>query len=65
MSSLSLQKKFMLIVGGSIAVMLLVTAFFLVNIVGDNTRHQVEQEVAALVANEADSVEAFFPSMVV
>ncbi|WP_338454154.1 methyl-accepting chemotaxis protein [uncultured Alteromonas sp.] len=60
MSSLSLQKKFMLIVGGSIAVMLLITAFFLVNIVGDSTRHQVEQEVAALVANEADSVEAFF-----
>lgn len=55
----------MLIVGGSIAVMLLITAFFLVNIVGDSTRHQVEQEVAALVANEADSVEAFFPSMVV
>ena len=60
MKSISLQKKFMLIVGGSIALMLLVTALFLVNTVADNTRTRVEKEVKALVAREANDVEGFF-----
>ncbi|MCB4435292.1 methyl-accepting chemotaxis protein [Alteromonas sp. McT4-15] len=60
MKSISLQKKFMLIVGGSIALMLLITAFFLVNTVADNTRSRVEKEVTALVAREANDVEGFF-----
>jgi methyl-accepting chemotaxis protein len=56
----SLQKKFVFIVGGSIAVMLLITAVFLVSIVGDSTRLRVEQELASLVGNEANEVEGFF-----
>jgi len=60
MKSISLQKKFMLIVGGSIAFMLLITAFFLVNTVADNTRSRVEKEVKSLVAREANDVEGFF-----
>ncbi|NQY19599.1 MAG: methyl-accepting chemotaxis protein [Alteromonas sp.] len=60
MKSISLQKKFMLIVGGSIALMLLITAFFLVNTVADNTRLRVEKEVKSLVAREANDVEGFF-----
>jgi methyl-accepting chemotaxis protein len=60
MKSISLQKKFMLIVGGSIALMLLVTALFLVNTVADSTRERVEKEVTALVAREASEVEGFF-----
>ena len=60
MKSISLQKKFMLIVGGSIALMLLITAFFLVNTVADNTRTRVEKEVKSLVAREANDVEGFF-----
>ncbi|MDY6976168.1 MAG: methyl-accepting chemotaxis protein [Pseudomonadota bacterium] len=60
MNSISLQKKFMLIVGGSIALMLLITAFFLVNTVADNTRTRVEKEVKSLVAREANDVKGFF-----
>lgn len=60
MKSLSLQKKFMLIVGGSIAVMLSIAATILVNIVADNTRERVQQDVSALVAREANEVEGFF-----
>jgi methyl-accepting chemotaxis protein len=60
MKSISLQKKFMLIVGGSIAFMLLITALFLVNTVADNTRLRVEKEVKALVAREANDVKGFF-----
>ena len=60
MKSISLQKKFMLIVGGSIALMLLITAFFLVNTVADNTRSRVEKELKSLVAREANDVEGFF-----
>lgn len=60
MKSISLQKKFMLIVGGSIAFMLLITALFLVNTVADNTRTRVEKEVKALVAREANDVKGFF-----
>jgi len=56
----SLQKKFVFIVGGSIAVMLLITAVFLVSIVGDSTRLRLEQELASLVGNEANEVEGFF-----
>ena len=50
----------MLIVGGSIALMLLITAFFLVNTVADNTRSRVEKELKSLVAREANDVEGFF-----
>jgi methyl-accepting chemotaxis protein len=60
MKSISLQKKFMLIVGGSIALMLLITAIFLINAVADSTRNRVEKEVTALVAREASEVEGFF-----
>lgn len=60
MTTLSLQKKFMFIVGGSIAIMLLIAAIFLVNLVADNTRNRVEQEVSSLVAREANAVEGFF-----
>lgn len=60
MKSISLQKKFMLIVGGSIALMLLITAVFIVNTVADDTRSRVEKEVKALVAREANDVEGFF-----
>lgn len=60
MKTLSLQKKFMFIVGGSIAVMLFIAAIFLVNLVADSTRTRVEQEVSSLVAREANDVEGFF-----
>ncbi|MFT4940510.1 MAG: methyl-accepting chemotaxis protein [Paraglaciecola sp.] len=60
MKSTSLQRKFMLIVGGSIAVMLLLTAIFVVNYIGNNTRHRVEQEVTNLVEIEASAIEHFF-----
>ncbi|MEW9797512.1 methyl-accepting chemotaxis protein [Alteromonas sp. CYL-A6] len=60
MSAMSLQKKFMLIMGGSIAVMLFISAFVVVGYIGDKTRESVEQEVAALVELEASSVESFF-----
>ncbi|GGW73854.1 methyl-accepting chemotaxis protein [Alteromonas halophila] len=60
MKSLSLQKKFMLIVGGSIAVLLFITAVIAVNYVGSKTRETVEQDVASLVEVEALAVESFF-----
>lgn len=60
MKSMSLQKKFMWIVGGSIAVMLAITAVFTVSYIGDKTRQSIELEVNDLVAMEAQSVESFF-----
>ena len=60
MKSMSLQRKFMLIVGGSIAVMLFITAFLTVGFIGDSARVRVEQEVVGLVELEAQTVEEFF-----
>lgn len=40
--------------------MLLITAVFLIDVVGDSTRQQVEREVEALVSSEANAVEGFF-----
>lgn len=60
MKSVSLQKKFVLIVGGSIAVMLFVTAVFLVSAVGNSTRERIESNVSNLVSSEAIAVESFF-----
>lgn len=60
MKSLSLQKKFVLIVGGSIAVMLFIAAVFLVSAVGNSTRDRIESNVSNLVSNEAIAVESFF-----
>jgi len=60
MKSMSLQKKFMLIVGGSIAVMLFLTAVVAVNYIGDKARQTIEQELESLVDHEAQSVEGFF-----
>ncbi|WP_414830170.1 methyl-accepting chemotaxis protein [Alteromonas sp. H39] len=60
MKSMSLQKKFMLIVGGSIAVMLFITALFVVNVIAGKAEQSIQQEVKNLVKLEAQSVESFF-----
>ncbi|MCU7555048.1 methyl-accepting chemotaxis protein [Alteromonas sp. ASW11-19] len=60
MKSMSLQKKFMLIVGGSIAVMLFITAVFVVNFIADKTEQNIKQEVTNLVRLESQAVESFF-----
>ncbi len=60
MKSLSLQKKFVLIVGGAIALLLIVATIFLLNIVSDKTRQTVERDLHFLVTSEAESVKGFF-----
>ncbi|RDV25102.1 methyl-accepting chemotaxis protein [Alteromonas aestuariivivens] len=60
MKSLSLQQKFLLIVGGSTAILLVLTAIGVVSFIGNQTRQQVENEVQALVNQEAGAVERFF-----
>ncbi|NMH59597.1 methyl-accepting chemotaxis protein [Alteromonas ponticola] len=60
MKSLSLQNKFMLIVGGSIAIMLLITSIVAVGYIGDKTKDAIELEVMGLVKLEARGVEKFF-----
>ncbi|MCW8107653.1 methyl-accepting chemotaxis protein [Alteromonas ponticola] len=60
MKSLSLQNKFMLIVGGSIAIMLFITSVVAVSYIGDKTKDAIEMEVMDLVKLEARGVEKFF-----
>lgn len=60
MSSLSLRQKFMLIMGGSLAAILLFTAFLTVNYVGEQARQSVEHDLTSRVALEAEKVEGFF-----
>lgn len=50
----------MLIIGGSIAALLIVTGYFVVNYIGDTEKHNVEQQLRALSESEAASVEGFF-----
>ncbi len=60
MKSLSLQNKFMIIVGGSIAIMLFITSIIAVSFIGEKTRDAIELEVMDLVKLEARGVEKFF-----
>lgn len=60
MMSLSLRKKFMLIVGGSIAAVLAVVAIIAVTYIGQVARKSVEDDLASRVALEAENVEGFF-----
>ncbi len=60
MKSTSLQRKFVLIVGGSIAVMLLLSAIMVTQYIGSSVEKRVEKEVFNLVEFEAKSVESFF-----
>ncbi len=60
MKSLSLRKKFMLIVGGSLAAIMLITAVVTVSYVGNQARQSVEQDLTSRVAMEAEKIEGFF-----
>ena len=57
---MSLQKKFMLIVGGSISVMLFVTFAVVVSLIGSNTKTTIEHELESLITLEAQAIEQFF-----
>lgn len=58
--SLSLRKKFMVIVGGSIAALLAVVAIVMVTYIGQVARASVENDLSARVTLEAEKVEGFF-----
>lgn len=56
----SLQKKFMTIVGGSCALMLIATATVVVSSISSSVESTVEQEVTGLIDSEARSIAGFF-----
>ncbi len=60
MKSLSLRKKFMLVMGSSIAGILILTAIATVNYVGNAARQSVENDLTGRVMLEAEKVEGFF-----
>jgi len=60
LKKLSIKQKFLLGVGGAIAVLLLTTSIFIVKHLSHLTRTQVEAEVSSLVATEAVGVRKFF-----
>ncbi len=60
MKSMSLQQKFMLIVGGSMSLVLLIAAVILLNFVSDRARVTIENDVLGLVNQEAQAIEGFF-----
>ncbi len=57
---MSLQKKFMLIVGGCISVMLFVTSAVVVSVIGSNTKTTIEHELESLITLETQAIEQFF-----
>lgn len=60
MKSMSLQQKFMLIVGGSMSLVLLIAAVILLNFVSERARVTIENDVLGLVNQEAQAIEGFF-----
>jgi hypothetical protein len=60
MKNLTLKPKLLLIVGGAIAISLLITSLFTVNYLTELTRNSVENEAAEVVANHSKDIEKFF-----
>ena len=60
MKSMSLQQKFMLIVGGAMSLVLLIAAIILLNFVSERARTTIENDVLGLVNKEAQAIEGFF-----
>ena len=60
MQFFSIRRKFIVIVGGAIAIMLGLSAFFVVNQYASITRTSIEHDVSNLVRLEAQRVEQFF-----
>lgn len=60
MKSMSLQQKFMLIVGGAMSLVLLIAAIILLNFVSERARTTIENDVLSLVNKEAQAIEGFF-----
>lgn len=60
MGTLSLRKKFMFIVGGSIAALLAIVAVVAVSYIGRAAQQSVENQLADRVALEAEKMEGFF-----
>ena len=58
--NLSIKQKLLLAVGGSVAVLLVVSALFTVRHLSQLTRQQVQAEVDSLVTTESVNIGKFF-----
>lgn len=60
LNSLSLRKKILLLIGGTISLLLIISAFFLVNHIAKLSRSSIEAEAASYLSNEKLNIESYF-----
>lgn len=60
MKSMSLRRKFIMLVGGAIALLLFIASTLTVGVIANLTRSSVENDVSSLVKLEASRIEMFF-----
>ena len=60
LNSLSLRKKILLLIGGTISLLLIISAFFLVNHIEKLSRGAIEAEAASYLSNEKLNIESYF-----
>lgn len=58
--NLSIRKKILFLIGGTIAVLLIMASFFLVNHIASLSRSSIESEAKQYVQSEQQSIESYF-----